>query len=202
VREIRAVAPGPYVLVGDCMGGILAFAMAERLRSEGERVALLALLDTPFPQAGRRLRAWLRRRWPAVDRLWTRAGYFGGRLRYHAGVVRDLPRGRAAYILRMAGTGARGIDPAVDPRRRRFLEGRASYLASLAAWKPRRFDGTLHLVECERWTERGYGAAWARLAAGSRRVTVGGEHDDFLLEHGAEIGAALRGWLADRGSGL
>jgi hypothetical protein len=28
-------------------------------------------------------------------------------------------------------------------------------------------------------------------------VTVGGEHDDFLLEHGEEVGAALRGWLAE-----
>ena len=32
VREIRSVAPGPYALVGDCMGGILAFAIARRLR--------------------------------------------------------------------------------------------------------------------------------------------------------------------------
>jgi amino acid adenylation domain-containing protein len=196
VREIRAAAPGPYVLVGDCMGGILAFAMAERLRADGENVALLALLDTPFPEAGRRARAWLRRRWPAADRLWGRVRYFGGRLRYHAGVVRALPGGRAAYLLRMAGTGARGLDPAIDPRRRQFLEGRASYIGALAAWKPRRYGGILHLVECERWSERGYGAAWARLSAGCRRLTVGGEHDDFLLEHGEEIGAALRGWLA------
>jgi amino acid adenylation domain-containing protein len=115
VREIRASAPGPYVLIGDCMGGILAFAMAERLRAEGERVGLLVLLDTPFPRAARRFRAWLREHWPAADRLWARGRYFGGRLRYHAGVVRALPRGRAAYLRRIAGTGARASIPPSTP---------------------------------------------------------------------------------------
>src|SRR6185436_14811042 len=75
VREIRAAAPGPYVLVGDCMGGVLAFEMARRLRDEGERVALLALLDTPFPGIGRRWRAWLRSCAPRADRLWSRIEY-------------------------------------------------------------------------------------------------------------------------------
>ena len=201
-REIRAAAPGPYALVGDCMGGILAFALAERLREEGERVALLALLDTPFPKTGRRLRARLRTRWPAADRLWSRAGYFAERLRYHAGVLRALPRGRAAYLRRMAATGARGVDPAMDPKRRRFLAARASYLGSLAAWRPRRFGGTLHVAECAQWSARGYGAAWSRLASQCRRVTVEGTHETFLLEHGEEIGAALRGWLTEVGSGL
>ena len=197
VREIRATGPGPYALVGDCMGGILAFAMARRLREEGESVRLLALLDTPFPTAGRRLRAWLRRSAPRVDRLWTRFLYFGGRLRYHAGVVRQLPRGRFDYFRRAARTGARGFDPAPDPRRSRSLARRASYVGSLAAWKPRPFDGTLHLIECAGWSERGHGAAWARLAADSRRRTVEGEHESFLIEHGDEVGAALAAWLSE-----
>ncbi len=197
VREIRATAPGPFALVGDCMGGVLAFAMALRLREEGERVALLVLLDTPFPGPGRRTRAWIRAHAPRAERLWRRLRYFGERLRYHAGVVRALPRGRLAYLRRMTGTGARGLDPPMDSRRHQSLARRASYLGALAGWRPRRFDGTVHLVECARWSEGGHATAWARLAAGSRRRTVDGDHEGFLLDHGDEVGAALKEWLAE-----
>ncbi|MBP2037870.1 non-ribosomal peptide synthetase [Streptomyces avidinii] len=47
VREIRAIQPsGPYHLLGWSFGGMVAHAMATRLREEGEEVGLLVLLDT------------------------------------------------------------------------------------------------------------------------------------------------------------
>ncbi|MEV6423383.1 amino acid adenylation domain-containing protein [Streptomyces sp. NPDC051662] len=47
VREIRTVQPtGPYHLLGWSFGGMVAHAMATRLREEGEEVGLLVLLDT------------------------------------------------------------------------------------------------------------------------------------------------------------
>jgi phthiocerol/phenolphthiocerol synthesis type-I polyketide synthase E len=47
VKEIRRVQPhGPYFLGGYCMGGTVAFEVAQQLRAEGEPVALLALFDT------------------------------------------------------------------------------------------------------------------------------------------------------------
>ncbi|MDV6260034.1 non-ribosomal peptide synthetase [Rhodococcoides yunnanense] len=46
VREIRGVqAHGPYHLVGWSLGGVIAHAVATQLQSEGEEVALLALVD-------------------------------------------------------------------------------------------------------------------------------------------------------------
>ncbi|MBI4241077.1 MAG: amino acid adenylation domain-containing protein [Candidatus Rokubacteria bacterium] len=45
--EIRALQPeGPYFLGGYCSGGLVAFEMAQQLHAAGQRVALLALLDT------------------------------------------------------------------------------------------------------------------------------------------------------------
>ena len=197
---MRAVAPeGPYALVGDCMGGILAFAIALQLRREGERVALLALLDAPFPARGRRFHAWLRRRAPRVDALWRRALYFGQRLRYHGGVLRSLPRRRWAYVRRMAGTGARGLAAQETSLRRDARDRRASYLAALLAWTPGRFDGLVHVVECEESGRRGYGEAWGRLCAGSRVVRVPGEHEGFILENGDAIGSTLSRWLTEAG---
>ncbi|MFC6011007.1 amino acid adenylation domain-containing protein [Nocardia lasii] len=47
IREIRAVQPsGPYHLLGWSYGGLIAQAMAVQLKAEGERVGVVALLDT------------------------------------------------------------------------------------------------------------------------------------------------------------
>ncbi|WP_234440699.1 non-ribosomal peptide synthetase [Streptomyces rimosus] len=47
VGQIRAVQPtGPYHLLGWSLGGALAHAIAVRLQARGERVALLAMLDS------------------------------------------------------------------------------------------------------------------------------------------------------------
>jgi thioesterase domain-containing protein len=47
LKEIRELQPqGPYYLSGFCMGGAVAYEMAQMLRREGERVGLLAMIDT------------------------------------------------------------------------------------------------------------------------------------------------------------
>lgn len=46
VEQIRKVQPhGPYYLGGGCYGGLVAFEMARRLRSMGESVGVVALID-------------------------------------------------------------------------------------------------------------------------------------------------------------
>jgi len=47
IKEIQVIQPeGPYFLAGYCMGGTIAFDMAQQLSQRGQRVDLLALLDT------------------------------------------------------------------------------------------------------------------------------------------------------------
>lgn len=64
LAEIRALQPrGPYLLGGVCMGGPVALEMARTLLDEGERVALLALVD-PRGEPVRAVSHYLRRaRW-------------------------------------------------------------------------------------------------------------------------------------------
>ena len=51
VDELTAALPqGPYILAGFSMGGIIAFEMAQILRTMGLPVALLAILDTRGPK--------------------------------------------------------------------------------------------------------------------------------------------------------
>ncbi len=47
INEIRSVQPqGPYFLAGYCLGGIIAFEMAQQLLKENERVELLATFNS------------------------------------------------------------------------------------------------------------------------------------------------------------
>jgi thioesterase domain-containing protein len=78
LASLRAVQPrGPYFLGGSCDGALVAFAMARLLEAEGERVALLAVLDTwplentaIYPLA--LLKVW-RRAWYEMNRTQRRA---------------------------------------------------------------------------------------------------------------------------------
>ena len=55
---LEADPTGPYLLGGTCMGGMVAFELAQRLVRMGREVALLALMDSPAaPYTGRRARS-------------------------------------------------------------------------------------------------------------------------------------------------
>ena len=46
IDRIRSVQPsGPYLLGGMCAGGVIAFEVARQLQSQGEKVAMVALID-------------------------------------------------------------------------------------------------------------------------------------------------------------
>jgi amino acid adenylation domain-containing protein len=50
VRQIKSVQPrGPYYLTGQCLGGVIAFEMAQQLIGAGNEVGLLVLLDSTPP---------------------------------------------------------------------------------------------------------------------------------------------------------
>jgi amino acid adenylation domain-containing protein len=59
LREITAVDPaGPYLFGATCMGGMVAFEMAQMLVRQGKQVALLALMDVRYP-----LKPWQQHEW-------------------------------------------------------------------------------------------------------------------------------------------
>lgn len=52
IEKIRTIQPeGPYLLGGMCAGGILAFEIARQLQIQGQKVALVALIDAADVQA-------------------------------------------------------------------------------------------------------------------------------------------------------
>jgi len=52
LADLRIFQPhGPYLLGGYCFGGVVAYEMSRRLRSQGEEVALLALINSTAPNS-------------------------------------------------------------------------------------------------------------------------------------------------------
>ncbi len=62
IEQIRRYRPhGPYLIAGHCAGGTLAFEVAQQLIAAGQKVALLALIGSPFPTMfGRASLMWVR----------------------------------------------------------------------------------------------------------------------------------------------
>jgi acetoacetyl-CoA synthetase len=86
---VRSVQPGgPYALSGYSMGGLVAFEIARRLRSAGEKVELLALLDSNLSPA---CLPWAQRWGFAFSGPWRYATY-----------VLGAPRERALELCRNA----------------------------------------------------------------------------------------------------
>ena len=57
LKEIRKVQPrGPYYISGSCVGGVVAFELAQQLRAAGEEVRLLVLIDSNYPTRPRMIR--------------------------------------------------------------------------------------------------------------------------------------------------
>ncbi|MGI8502515.1 MAG: amino acid adenylation domain-containing protein [Hassallia sp.] len=61
IKEIQTIQRnGPYYLGGYSFGGIVAYEMAQQLHSQGEKVGVLAMLDTSVPGSSTRLPFWKR----------------------------------------------------------------------------------------------------------------------------------------------
>jgi thioesterase domain-containing protein/acyl carrier protein len=75
VTEIRALRPrGPYILLGVCTGGLIAYEMAQQLFEKGEAVTLV-VMDTWHPTSYRPDRhTWPMRLWLPLFIVWRTMG--------------------------------------------------------------------------------------------------------------------------------
>ncbi|MBZ5622001.1 MAG: amino acid adenylation domain-containing protein [Acidobacteriia bacterium] len=84
IGEIRKVQPrGPYRLAGFCVGGVVAFEMAQQLIASGEEPPLLALVETWHPRSVPVIRGA-----PVALRPWI---FLVRGLGRHLGVMLSLP---------------------------------------------------------------------------------------------------------------
>jgi thioesterase domain-containing protein/acyl carrier protein len=175
--EIRKVQPhGPYFISGSCLGGVVAFELAQQIRARGEEVALLVLIDSSFPIRGRVMRKQLANLWhdtlpPAVARP--------GGLRGVAVRARD----RARVLLSPTEEQRAGM-------RRSAIGNR--YVRRMLRYRPQPYQGKLTLVACADSGVEDAARVWRNLAAGGLEVRyVPGDHFTHLRDHAASTAACL-----------
>jgi oxalate---CoA ligase len=197
VREIRGAQPrGPYLIVGECTGGALAYEIAQQLRAAGEDVALLALIDAFAPGLPR-----LSRLMPKpVYRVLHRARILG----FHCGNLVRLgmadklayaaakaARARTALTVKVSGLPHR-TDAAVSPR--------LAFREALAAYNPKPYAGSVVLFRAARMPlgiEATPDLGWGGLARDVEVETVPGYFTTPISEPGVRVLAErLAGHLA------
>jgi thioesterase domain-containing protein len=198
--EVRAAHPeGPYLLGGYSFGGRVAYEMAQRLRADGLRVALLCIFDTwgpGFPRAlpaGRRLTLHLR----CLLGRGPRAG-----ARHALSVARNVAAVSRRLFAAPRTNEGDGEDELPSDATARLLEAN---LRASRAYVPRPYPGPMTLFrasEHPHWFGFDFRdplQGWGRSARGELEVhPVPGDHWTLFDEPNvrvlaAELAACLRG---------
>jgi amino acid adenylation domain-containing protein/non-ribosomal peptide synthase protein (TIGR01720 family) len=187
LEEIRAVQPeGPYALVGECIGGIVAYELARQLVRQGQRVALLALLDSECPSFAVRFRYWWigRRlklsRVGAVRMVLRSMGYLRGLWRVERGQ-------RVAHLLANWRKGLRYLDSSVGSQNKVAPSLTTPmdyyYYRTLMRYKPKPYPGRVTLLISEELQCHEPAAGWKKWAAGGVDVHIlPGTHLTYIRE--------------------
>ena len=135
---IREFPPdGPFVIVGYCAGGAVAFELARRLLAQGSKVALVVMLAAPYPTAYRLARTL---KWAA------------SRISHHASHLSSLPISeRLLYIssrfrYHLDTPSRHAIAAAEDPVNARINIVGHAMVDAVRRYCPRHFDGRLALI--------------------------------------------------------
>jgi amino acid adenylation domain-containing protein len=176
LEEIRRIQPhGPYYLSGGCVGGVVAFELAQQLRAAGEEVATLVLIDSNYPTRPRMMRTQLVNLWQ--DILPPEVG---------------RPPGIGGAVTRLKARFRLVREPTEEQRlgmRRSAIGNR--YLRRLLRYRPQPYDGGLTFIACE-VREVEAGRVWDDLAADGVEIHyVPGDHFSHLREHVDSTAACL-----------
>ncbi|MFE4277472.1 amino acid adenylation domain-containing protein [Streptomyces goshikiensis] len=206
LRAVRAVRPeGPYAVGGWSFGGLVAHEMACRLADEGEDVALLAMIDSGFPQGGplpeepELLRAF------AVDVLGS-----AGRDPDAALPADAAAHARAGRVDEALDALARHLDAGATPadgeadtlpgtRLGRHYEVFRTNLRLAAAHRPRPYTGAVRFYQGTDGARTGSAASWAPWTPGPvvLRELKADHYDIMRAPHVKAVADDLGAALAD-----
>lgn len=174
-EELRRLQPhGPYYLIGYSLGGLVMLEIAERFRGGGEKIALLAMLDT-YPH---------RQRLRLAPRI---------RLTGRLGLQRLASRLRIGPAF---GRTRESPDGTHDPVLRRLKE--AQYRA-LLDYRPRFYDGDVKYVRAAipTYFPSDPIPVWSHLVRSLTVTTVPGRHLQMMTTQVEAVGAAVTRYLEE-----
>jgi acetoacetyl-CoA synthetase len=166
---IKEVQPhGPYLLIGFSLGGLVTLETAQQLVAQGEKIDLLAMLDS-YPHVsrltgGQHIRLSARRNWRRVAR---RLGWLG-----------VSPPNETTFKVSQS--------PAL-------LKVRQASYAALERYRPRFYPGTIEFVRAAIPTDfpADPTAVWGHLAREFHLKTVPGDHLGMMTTHFESLASVL-----------
>jgi thioesterase domain-containing protein len=172
VRQLQS--HGPYLLVGFSLGGLVVLEMAQQLVADGERIGLLALLDS-YPHIsklarGQRVRLIIRKTWRRMAR---RLGWLGVKAPFET--IVDAPTTAA------------------------MQRSRASAYRALGKYKPRFYPGKINFVRAAIATDFPADAAavWSPLAREIEVEAVPGDHLAIMTTNFKDLATKLSGYARE-----
>jgi thioesterase domain-containing protein/aryl carrier-like protein len=197
---IKEVQPrGPYFLIGYSLGGLVTLEMAQRLTKNGEKVALLAMLET-YPHS--RFLS-LKERVRLGTRLATQRATTVGKL-----PIRDAlsyiirPSERRLYVSRDASGGAPSQIPVGASHTPAMQRARERAYRSLTRYRPRFYDGAIKFARAEVLTDfpDDPAAVWSGLTRSFHSETVPGDHLGILGTHFESLATVVSRYLREASS--
>jgi len=173
VKELQP--RGPYILIGYSFGGLVTLEMAQRLTAGGERVALLAMLDS-YPNP----------RYLSLQQ----------RIRLAIQQARKRASGRPKRWLDLAASYQPLSDTVLSPSMQRF---RDSAFLALERYRPSSYTGKIHFVRAAIPTSFPADAAavWGPLAKQLVVDTVPGDHLGIMSTYYKELATVLSRYLRE-----
>jgi pimeloyl-ACP methyl ester carboxylesterase len=174
LAEIRAARPrGPYAIGGLCAGGFIAMELASALRSQGERVGSVILMDPPMVPYHR----------IESNRVMNPKADRGVHQQLYAGVEKVL----RDFVEQSFYLPFNVNDPV---QMRRAIEIGIGLVVMFGRYVPPRFDGPTDLIIC---ADHGFGhfhpeGPWSGILTKRGRVyAVPGSHREFFDNHLSEV---------------
>jgi amino acid adenylation domain-containing protein len=188
LTDLRNVQPqGPYLLGGDCAGGVVAMVMAQELLRQGEEVRFLGMFDTHRPTALRSFALDLYNGWRRGKEI---LNVIGRIIRANPlsklQLIRDLGRRKLK-----AAQAKKGAESALD----RIYRLRMDYMRTMYRHRLKKYPGRLALIVNEKQYKFDKSMGWKGAALGGLEIlSTPGDHWTRYL-HGEEMANRLLGCL-------
>jgi thioesterase domain-containing protein len=190
IASIRRLQPcGPYRIGGECVGGVVAYEIAQQLRSYGEEIEILLLLDTWCPTAGG----------ANVHKL------TGRRLapRELAGSLRTLLKAGMSFLTELPERAPDAEPWPVDFCRRVTVPIESErYVQACRRYRPVSYPGRVTILASDENLQRGLADAWKALATGGVEIhRAPGDHESYSRTYLQQTAEQLRVCLEGRVEG-
>src|SRR5581483_3341190 len=173
LEKIRSYqATGPYFLIGECIGGIVAYEMACQLRKQNQEVALLVLMDTSRPTLVRYFRYRCKELAKKIY-FGIAYNYYVQRTIFHVDQMRRMSwQDRARYLVRKSAKGFSEIPTRLGNLNLNAKAAAAEitkaeeerYFCALRRYRPKRYDAKVTMIVNEERYSRDPRAEWADLS--------------------------------------